>query len=135
MFKFSKVARAYELHSDVNAWKDYLVERIRTPRGERGSLVLFAAPPFAHELFAVQVCESERSEPFTSRGVTCNRWTAVPGTDNEFFDCLVGCFCLASFAGCVYVPTSGIRLENTRPPKQKKTFRERLEERKRKRGT
>ncbi|MDO4583950.1 MAG: phage terminase large subunit family protein [Planctomycetia bacterium] len=135
MFKFSKVSRTYELHSDVNAWKDYLVERIRTPKGERGSLTLFNAPQHEHELFAVQICESERSELYTSRGVTRNRWTVVPGADNEFFDCLVGCFCLASFAGCVYVPTIGIRLENTRPPKQKKTFRERLEERKRKRGT
>ena len=135
MFKYSTVSRAYELHSDVNAWKDYLTERIKTPMGERGSLVLFAAPPFAHELFSVQVCESEHSEIVTARGITRNRWVVNPGADNEFWDCLVGCCCLASFAGCVYVPTGGIRLDTTRPPKRKMTFRERLEERKRKRGT
>lgn len=132
MYKFSSVSRAYELHSDVNAWKDYLMERIRTPMSEKGSMVLFKAPTFTHELFAVQVCESERSEAFTSRGVTRNRWITNPGTDNEYLDCLVGCCCLASFAGCVYVPMGGTALppKQNRFTKRKKTFRELLEEKK-----
>lgn len=114
--------------------KDYLIERIRTPVGEHGSLVLFNARPFAHKLFAVQVCESEHSETVRARGVTRNRRVTNPGTDNEFWDCLIDCCRLTRFANCVYVLTSGIRLENTRPPRQKKSFRERFEERKNKKG-
>lgn len=130
MYKYSEVSRAYELHSDVNGWKDYLMERIRTPASEKGSLTLFNAPPFEHELFATQVCESERPEEYTSRGITRNRWVTQPGCDNEYFDCLVGCCCLASFCGCVYVPTGGIKPPTGRKPHHK-SFRERLEERKR----
>lgn len=130
MYKYSEVSRAYELHSDVNAWKDYLLERVRTPASERGSLTLFNAPPFEHELFATQVCESERPEEYTARGITRNRWVVQPGCDNEYLDCLVGCFCLASFCGCVYVPTGGIKPPVGKIPHHR-TFKERLEERKR----
>ena len=132
VWKYSPIGRAYELHSDVNAWKDYLIERLRTPVGDRGSMTLYNAPEHEHELFAVQVCESERPEEYTSRGITRNRWVTVPGTDNEFLDCLTACCALASFSGCVFIPTGGTQAPPTRTPKQRKSFRERLNERKRK---
>lgn len=152
VFRYSEVGRQFELHSDVNAWKDYLFERLRTPKGERGSLELYSAPPHMHELFAQHVCESEYPEPLTSGGVTRNRWVSNPGVDNEFLDCLAACCALASFAGCVYIPPAGTALPAVtgRPAKKsgkvnvrsvktsggaaRTTFRERLEAAKAKKG-
>ena len=101
-YKYNPNSSLYELYSDVNAWKDELFARLETPPGQPGSITLYKAPPFEHELFARQVCESETPTEMMAMGVVRNMWNIVPDTDNEFLDCMTGCLCLASFEGCDY---------------------------------
>ena len=102
MYKHNESSGLYELYSDVNAWKDELFLRLETPLNQPGCISLYKAPPFEHELFARQVCESETPTEMTAMGVVRNVWNIVPDTDNEFLDCMTGCLCLASFEGCAY---------------------------------
>jgi len=102
LYKYNTQSGLYELHSDVNAWKDELFARLETPKNQPGSITVYKAPPFEHDLFARQVCESERPTEMLASGVVRNLWDVIPDTDNEFLDCMTGCLCLASFEGCAY---------------------------------
>lgn len=90
-----------ELFSDTWAWKDFLMSRIATPMGADGCMYLCnEIRPGDHELFSLHVCESEWSDKVTGTYGTRNKWMARDGVpDNDFFDCLVGCCCLASYLG------------------------------------
>lgn len=128
VYRYSQVGMMYELASDVNAWKDFLFARLETPQGIRGAMTIYKAPEFKHELFTVQVCESERPTEMEASGVRRNVWSAVPNVDNEFLDCCASCCCLASFERCCYVqdvPAS------VRDAARRKSFQERLAEKKR----
>lgn len=115
-YQLSRDSRIYEMYSDVNAWKDYLFQRLDTPADVPGSLTLYKAPPHEHSQFAVQVCESERPTPMTAREMTRNQWDALPGVDNEFLDCLTASCCFASFDGCCWYPKMGVTRPATPTP-------------------
>lgn len=130
-YRFYVQSRLYELNADVNAWKDFLFQRLETPAGQSGSFQLFKAPPFQHELFAAQVCGSEKPMAVEVEGKRRNQWNAIPGIDNEFLDCMAGCCAVASLERCVYRP-AGVSISGGMESKVQKTFRERLAERKKK---
>jgi len=135
LYKYNANSALYELFSDVNAWKDELFTRLETPPGQPGSITLYKAPPFEHELFARQVCESEIPTEMTALGVTRNLWNPVPDTDNEFLDCMTGCLCLASFEGCTYQTNPQILAPPTQPVAASGgSFRDRIREAKEKSG-
>lgn len=90
-----------ELYSDTWAWKDFLMSRIATPVGTKGCMYLCKeVRPGDHELFALHVCESEWSSKVSGTYGIRNKWQPrEENPDNDFFDCLVGCCCLASYLG------------------------------------
>lgn len=115
-YQLSRDSRIYEIWSDVNAWKDYLFQRLDTPADVPGAITLYKAAPSEHSQFAVQVCESEKPTPMTARDMTRNQWDVLPGVDNEFLDCLTASCCIASFEGCCWYPVQGVNRPATPTP-------------------
>ena len=84
---------------DTNFWKSFFRERLFTAPGDPGSLTIYGNSEEHHRLLAEQL-SSEYSEPTVGRGRRVDVWSAFPGRDNHWLDCVVGCFVAASERGC-----------------------------------
>lgn len=85
---------------DTNYWKSFVHERLATADGDRGSLSLFGKSDTQHRLFAEHVAGGEYWVRTEGYGRVVNQWSVKPGgTENHWFDCLVGCAVAASMCG------------------------------------
>jgi len=85
---------------DVNYWKRFVHEGLRTAAGDRGCLSVFGKDGRAHELLAEHVARSEKWVEVTGPGGAVREWSLLPTRpDNHWFDCLVGCAAAASMCG------------------------------------
>lgn len=83
---------------DVNYWKSFVHNRLKTETGDRGSLTLFRDPT-EHRML-IDHLVSERCEVKTVYR-TVEEWTlSQPGLDNHLLDCLVGAAAGAILQGC-----------------------------------
>jgi hypothetical protein len=85
------------LKLDVNFWKTFVAHRLATLA--KGGLTVFGTDPASHELLAHHL-EAEKCEKVIKKGRVIWQWHAIPGRDNHWLDCLVGCFAGASMLGC-----------------------------------
>lgn len=81
---------------DTNYWKTFIHKHIGVSLGDPGSLSLFGDK--GHEMFAEHLT-SESPVPTTGQGRKVWQWKWLPGRDNHWFDCLVGCAVAASMLG------------------------------------
>jgi hypothetical protein len=94
---------------DTNYWKCRLHDSFSLGAGARGGLTLWGREPDEHRLISDQ-CNSEVAK-FVEYGTNkLYEWQIIPGHDNHYFDCLVGCFAAAS--------TCGIRLPDEESEKK-----------------
>ena len=84
--------------SDVNHWKTFCHTSLAIAAGDSGSLTLYGKPR-EHEQFAQHIAGSETWTVTQGHGRTVHEWTQVPGKDNHWLDCLVGCAVGASMCG------------------------------------
>lgn len=92
------------LLADVNQWKTFALNRIRTPRFAPGSLEIFNG---RHKLLAAQLT-SEYSIKTSGRGRVVWTWKHRPERfDNHWWDCLVG-NCVAASMGGAKIDTAGL---------------------------
>lgn len=84
---------------DTNYWKSFVRERIATPKGRRAGFSLFGSDIERARLFAEHL-SAESSVATTGRGRRLEEWTCLPGRENDWFDCIVGCYVGASRTGC-----------------------------------
>ena len=112
------------LYMDVNRLKTFLMKRLSTSLGGSGCITLHAPPNTVksaenqldppeidntlqktlmvyHRMFAEHLGYSEYPEPIHARGLTKDCWQPRPAnrSDNDYFDCVVGCMALASLCG------------------------------------
>jgi hypothetical protein len=84
---------------NVDRWKSFTAERIRTAPGGRGSLSLWGQGNREHWAFAEQAT-SERPAPKAKKtGEVFEKWTVQPGRQNHMWDVLVGCHVAAARMG------------------------------------
>jgi hypothetical protein len=84
---------------DTDAWKSFTSERLRTPMGGRGCFSLWGDRAEEHRVFAEHVT-AERPAPKTKKnGDVFAKWSVLPGRENHFWDCLVGCHVAAARLG------------------------------------
>lgn len=84
---------------DTNFWKSFLVARLSSAMGDKGSISLFGDKPDVHRLIADHVCGEYRTRT-EGRGRTVDEWKLRPERpDNHWLDCLVGCCVAASIQG------------------------------------
>jgi hypothetical protein len=84
--------------ADANWWRSFTAERLSLPMGSKGSISVWGSKPDQHRLLCEHLT-SERPKPTMSQGRKVDEWKLVPGRENHFWDCLVGCCILASITG------------------------------------
>lgn len=87
------------LEYDTNHWKSFVRTRLFSGKGERGSLCIFGSEAEETRLLAEHL-SSETATPTAGNGRKVDIWKLIPGRENHWLDCLVGCFVLASLEGC-----------------------------------
>jgi len=91
---------------DTNYWKTWLRTRLATPIGTEANLSLFGqAGETDHRLLGDHLVSESPTET-QGRGRTVIEWLPLPGYDNHWLDCLVGCSVGASMQGCSLRPKS-----------------------------
>lgn len=84
---------------DSDSWKSFVADRITTPPGGGGALLLHALDRGrSHQLLADHLA-AEFATRITAKGRTYDAWQARPGADNHWLDCLVGAAVAASVQG------------------------------------
>ena len=105
---------------DTNYWKSFIASRLLESMGDRGSLSLWGRSSETHMLFAEHLTAEYRVKT-EGRGRRVEEWKMRPeGTDNHWWDGLVGCAVGASMAGCVLEGTDAVVRKTTEAkPKMK----------------
>ncbi|MCG3127374.1 MAG: hypothetical protein CHACPFDD_02233 [Phycisphaerae bacterium] len=84
---------------DTNFWKSFIHARMAVSMGDPGSLSLFGRKPEQHQLLAAHLTSEYRVKT-EGRGRTVDEWKLrVDGSDNHWFDGLVGAAVGASMLG------------------------------------
>ena len=109
---------------DVNYWKMFVHERLRTAMGDKGCVSLFGERAPTHRLLAEHLT-AERPIETQGRGRTVVEWKLPPSQpDNHWFDGFVGCAAAASIRG-VALEESGVRARRPRKPRERRHFKAR----------
>lgn len=82
---------------DTNFWKSFLLARLRSPLATAGCLSLNNGRD--HGMIADHLT-SESPVRVAARNRTVDEWQLLPGRDNHWLDCAVGCCVLGSILGC-----------------------------------
>jgi hypothetical protein len=93
---------------DTNYWKSFVHRRMTTALGDVGALS-FCGGDFDH---LIDHITAEYPIQTSGRGRTLEEWKCLPGRDNHWLDCLVGCAVAASIIG--------VRQMHAAPPAAKK---------------
>ncbi len=83
----------------TNVWKDFLVNRLATPMGDRGCLSLFGDGNEDHRMLCDQLTAETRERASIGEYEYWQYVLPPHKPDNHFFDCLVGCCVLANVEG------------------------------------
>ena len=119
---------------DVNAWKTFVAERLRSAPGVAGCLSLPGTRPFDHQLFADHLTAEYRVST-SGRGRTVEEWKIRPDrTENHWWDCLILAAVAASIQGLVWSSAGAAGVETARITPRTKTRLSDLQRSKRGRG-
>lgn len=84
---------------DANQWKSHVARRLLTTVGAPSSLLLPGDDAQANRLL-VEHITAETPKSLVYDGAAGVTWEAIPGRDNDWWDCLVGNAVAASMVGC-----------------------------------
>ena len=104
----------HHVQYDVNIWKSHAARRLMTTIGAPSAVLLPGDDERANRLLAEHFT-AENPKAVSYDGATGVAWELLPGRDNDWFDCYVGCNVAASICG---VGVAGER----QATKQRKTF-------------
>jgi hypothetical protein len=82
---------------DTNFWKSFLLARLRSPLGTPGCLTMNSGRD--HGMIADHLT-AEVPVRVSARNRTIDEWQLLPGRDNHWLDCAVGCCVVGSMLGC-----------------------------------
>jgi len=97
---------------DTNFAKSLWRSRLLTPSGVAGSFMVFGdrrTAAYDHRMLAEQLT-AEYSTPTAGKSRRVDVWKCLPGRDNHFLDCVVGCYVAASERG-LRLDELGYRME------------------------
>lgn len=101
---------------DTNFWKTFTRDRLQTALGDPGALAFYGLPGRTDHAMIVEQCCAEFSTPTVGRGRRVDVWEIKQeGTDNHFFDCVVGAAVAASIEGAA---VAGMAAASAAPPRR-----------------
>ncbi len=83
-----------------NHWKTFVWNRILSPVGSSGSMLIYKDSSNRHAMYADHIAKSEVPNPVTANGRTVDEWEETRLCDNDLFDCTTGVCIAASMMGC-----------------------------------
>ena len=83
---------------DTNFWKSFFRQRLFSAIGDKGSFTVFGKDREIHRALAEHFSSEFSIETVGIRKVDI--WKMLPGRENHWLDCAVGCMAAASWAGC-----------------------------------
>ena len=105
---------------DPDQWKGFLADRLTTPPGGAGALMLFGDRADAHGLLGSHLT-AEYATPVTYRGRTFDKWSPRPDRrDNHLLDCAAGVLVAASVQGATWSDAPGGPTEPVKPAAPRK---------------
>ena len=104
----------HHVQYDTNIWKSHAARRLMTTIGAPSAVLLPGDDERANRLLAEHFT-AENPKAVSYDGATGVAWELLPGRDNDWFDCYVGCNVAASICG---VGVAGER----QAAKQRRTF-------------
>lgn len=100
---------------DVNAWKSFIAERLRSAPGSSGCLMMPGTRPHDHQLYADHVTAEYRVVT-SGRGRSVEEWKIRPDrTENHWWDCTVLCAVGASLQGLTWSAAGAAGVEVATP--------------------
>lgn len=95
--------RGRHITFDTNHWKTFLADRLRTPEGAAGCLLLHDPGKGNHRMLG-EHCAAEYPVAVKrqSGGREVEEWKDRPNRDNHLWDCLIGCSVAASLQGLTW---------------------------------
>jgi hypothetical protein len=99
---------------DTNIWKSHAARRLLTTPGAPSAVMLPGKDERANRLLTEHLT-AENPKAVSYDGANGIAWELIPGRDNDWFDCFVGCCVAASICGV------GIAGEQA-PKKERRTF-------------
>lgn len=102
---------------DPDQWKTFLSERLTTPPGGPGALMLFGSRPDDHELLAAHLTAEVCTEiTIQKTGRTFDKWAERPDRrDNHLFDVFTGLMVCASTLGLTWGSIGATRQGEMQP--------------------
>jgi hypothetical protein len=109
---------------DAGRRKSFLHRRLATPPGDPGALTFFHAPASTHRLIS-EHCTAETGTKVSGPYGDLTIWTALPGRDNHWFDCLSGCCTAESIRGGKLGAgkQAGVVVTSPAPARRRRTFK------------
>lgn len=104
----------HHVQYDTNIWKSHAARRLLTTVGAPSAVLLPGSDERANRLL-VEHMTAETPKAVSYDGATGVAWELLPGRDNDWWDCFVGCNVAASICGV------GVANERT-ASKQRRTF-------------
>ena len=99
---------------DANIWKSHAARRLQTTVGAPSAVLLPGTDERQNRLLAEHLT-AENPKQISYDGSAGVVWEAIPGRDNDWFDCYVGC--------CVGASIVGVGMAGERPAKaERRTF-------------
>jgi hypothetical protein len=99
---------------DTNIWKSHAARRLQTTIGAPSAVLLPGTEDRANRLL-VEHLTSENPKQISYDGAAGVVWEAIPGRDNDWWDCYVGC--------CVGASIVGVGMAGERPARpERRTF-------------
>jgi hypothetical protein len=96
-WRTSTIQKQRHILFDTNAWKSFAASKLRLPAADPQALTLHQATA-THEMLYEHLT-SEYPVRTEARGRVVDEWRLIPGRDNHWWDCLVGCCVAASVLG------------------------------------
>lgn len=84
---------------NTNVWKSHAARRLLTTVGAPSAVMLPGRDESENKMLAEHFT-AEQPKSITYDGATGTAWELVPGRDNDFWDCFVGCNVGASMLAC-----------------------------------
>jgi len=99
---------------DVNFWKTFVAQRLKTAQGDPGALTIYGSKPHQHETITGHIC-AEYFTPTSGQGRRVDVWQLRPQhPDNHWWDCIVGTAVAASVDGVTLEAIGKIEVKKER---------------------
>jgi hypothetical protein len=108
---------------DACVWRERMQRGLGTGQGGPGCVDIFGAGAITHRDLATQLTSERLTEKLAGTSGEVFKWVRMPGTQNHYLDCAVGCMVAATVGGLRYGSEVATLQKHAAPAGAKRTPR------------